>query len=279
MTDTRVEDWGFPSPATPPGSSSYYSIRLASIHRRDDLAVLHGWRHQVRAILDQVSDPRVATAKLGWWCEELQRIYAGTPTHPLGKRLAPLVRRLDLGPKAFLDLAWATESVLTRRCPKDFAELRAWAAKDLGALFELVLRLESPGASDPRQIARVRGLGAYGTLVYQIRDSGWLLRRGRLGFIPMDRLHPLGLRPEDLIGPRGWHLASPLLAGLAQEAEALRGEGGDLGGLPVTLRIQVRILDCLLAELQSTGFALLDQRVGLTPMRKLWHAWREARRR
>lgn len=279
MTDAGIEDWGFPNPATAPGSSSYYSIRLASADRRDDLAALHGWRHQVRAILDQVSDPRVATAKLGWWREELQGIYAGTPTHPLGKRLAPLIHRLGLAPKAFLDLAWSTEAVLAGHWPKDFAELRACAAQDQGALFELVLRLESPNTSDPRQVARVRALGAYATLVYQIRDSGWLLRQGRLGFIPADWLHPLGLSPEDLKGPRGRHLAPRLLAGLAQEARALRGEGDGLGGLPLTLRIRVRILDCLLAELQATGFDLLDRRVGLTPMRKLWHAWREGRRR
>lgn len=280
MAEKGDEDWGFPNRATVPGSSAYYSIRFAPADRRADLAVLHGWRHQMRAILDQVSDPGVAAVKLGWWREELQRIYAGAPTHPLGKRLAPLVDRLGVGPKPFLDLAWSTEAILTRHWPKDFAELSACAAQDLGALFELVLRLDSSGApAHPCELARVRRLGAFGTLVYQIRDSGWHLRRGRLGFVPEDRLRSLGLSPPTLTHPQGRHQLPRLLAGLAEEARGLRDPDDDLGGLPVSLRIQVRILDLLLAQLEANGFDLLDQRIGLTPMRKLWHAWHEARRR
>jgi phytoene synthase len=273
-------DWGFPNPATPAGSSTYYSLRFAPADLRDDLAALHGWRHQVRAVLDQVSDPGVATAKLGWWREELQRTFAGTPTHPLSKRLAPLIDRLGSGPKPFLDLAWSTEAALTRHWPKDLGELRACAAQDLGALFELVLRLQSQagGAPDPGQIARVRRLGAYCSIVYQIRDSGWLLHRGRLGFIPADRLRSLGLTPESLGQPAGRHQMPRLLGEVAQEARGLRGDGDDLADLPVTMRVRVRILDLLLAELEAVGFDLLDRRVGLTPIRKLWHAWRESRR-
>jgi phytoene synthase len=281
MTDDRSQDWGFPNPATPPGSSAYYSLRLAPADLRDDLAALHGWRHQVRAVLDQVSDPGVAAAKLGWWREELQRVFSGAPTHPLGRRLAPLVGRLGSGPKPFLDIAWSTEAVLTRHWPKDIGELGACASQDLGALFELVLRLQSEdgGGPDPRRIARVRRLGAYGSLVYQIRDSGWLLRRGRLGFIPADRLGSLGLTPEHLGQPAGRHQLPRLLGELAQEARGLRGDNDDLADLPLTLRIHVRILDLLLAELAAAGFDLADRRVGLTPIRKLWHAWRESRRR
>lgn len=281
MTDDRSRDWGFPNPATPPGSSAYYSLRLAPADLRDDLAALHGWRHQVRAVLDQVSDAGVARAKLGWWREELQRVFSGAPTHPLGRRLAPLVGRLGSGPKPFLDIAWSTEAVLTRHWPKDIEELGACASQDLGALFELLLRLQSEneGRADPRQIARARRLGAYASLVYQIRDSGWLLRRGRLGFIPADRVGTLGLAPEHLGQPAGRHHLPRLLGELAQEARRLRGDPDDLQDLPLTLRIQVRILDLLLAELAAVEFDLADRRVGLTPIRKLWHAWRESRRR
>jgi phytoene synthase len=280
MADDRSKDWGFPNPATPPGSSAYYSLRFAPADLRDDLAALHGWRHQLRGILDQVSDPGVATAKLAWWREELQRIFAGAPTHPLGQRLAPLTARLGANPKPFLDLAWSTEAVLTHHWPKDLAELRACAGQDLGALFELVLRLQSPGgAVDPTQVARVRSLGAYGSLVYQIRDSGWLLRRYGLGFIPADRLRSLGLGPGDLGQAKGRHQVPRLLGEIATEARHIRGDADDLTGLPVTVRIRVRLLDLLLAELDGLGFDLLERRVGLTPLRKLWHAWRESRLR
>ena len=272
-------DWGFPNAATPPGSSSYYSLRLAPPKLRDDLAAIHGWRHQVRSCLDQVSDPGVAAAKLQWWRDELGRTFAGAPTHPLGQRLAPLVNRLRLPAKPFLDLAWSTEAVLTSHWPRDIQELSACAAQDLGALFELILRVQTATEPDPGQNARARRLGAYGTLVYQIRDSGWLLRRGRLGFIPGDRLRTQGLTPEGLASPAGRHRLPCLLAEIAQDARRLREDGNDLRGLPAAVRSRVRTLDRLLGELEAVGFDLADRRIGLTPVRKLWIAWTESRRR
>jgi len=280
MMDDGAQDWGFPSPATPPGSSAYYSLRLAPADLRDDLAALYGWRHQLRSILDQVSDPGVAAAKLAWWRDELQRIFAGAPTHPLGLRLAPLIGRLGANPKPFLDMAWSTDAVLTHHRPKDLAELRACAGQDLGALFELVLRLQSPdGGVDPTRVARVRQLGTYASLVYQIRDSGWLLRRYGLSIIPTDRLRSLGLGAGDLRQPTGRHQVPRLLCEIAAEARRMRGDADDLTDIPLTVRIHVRLLDLLLAELDALGFDLLERRVGLTPLRKLWHAWRESRRR
>lgn len=273
------DPWGFPNPSTPAGSASYYSLRFAPGTLRDDLAALCAWRRQVRSILDQVSDPGVAAAKLAWWRQDLQRTFDGSPTHPLGLRLAPLIERLALYPKPFLDMAWSTEAALTHHWPKDFNELSACAAQDLGALFELLLRVHSvaDGSPDPTQIAAARRLGAYATLVYQIRDSGWLLRRGRFAFVPADRLRPLDLSPEDLALPASRHHLPRLLAELASQARGLRANG-DLTGLPSVIRIRVRLVDLLLAEMESAGFDLADRRIGLTPVRKLWHAWRESRR-
>ena len=268
--------WGFPNPATPQGSAAYYGIRFAPAKLRDDLAALHGWRHEVRGILDRVSDPGVAAAKLGWWNEELDRIFRGRPGHPLGRRLAPSIVRLGLPPEPFIDFAQAVEAELAHRCPRDAVELTALAEQDLGALFELCVRIE--GNRDPGLVARARRLGAYASLVYGIRDSGWLLRRGRLGFVPADLLAGLGLRPRDLIQPAGKDRLPQVLALLAGKARDLRREAGDTAGLPVVLRIRVRLLDRLLDEMETERFDLADRRLQLTPIRKLWHAWRESRR-
>jgi phytoene synthase len=277
------EGWGFPNPATPPGSSSYYALRFAPARLRDDLAACHGWRHQVRSVLDQVSDPAVATAKLAWWREELHRCFDRRPTHPLGKRLAALIERRGLPPKPFLDIAWSTESVLEGQAPRDLAELSACSAQDLGALFELELRIQTRLAEVPVEIPdaanleRVRRLGAYVARVEQIRDSGWLLRRGRTGFIPVDQSGRAGPTPADLAQPGGLHHLPRLLATLAADARGPRGRD-PTAGLPASLRIRVDLADRLLDEIESSGFDVADQRIALTPIRKLWYAWRESRR-
>jgi phytoene synthase len=271
-------EWRFPNRATPPGSSAYYSVCLAPAGLRDDLAVVLAWRDRVRAVLDEVSDAGVALTKLQWWREELDRTYAGEARHPLSLALAQALVRHGLPAEGFLRMAAQVQTELTGRPPADRAGLEGACEADMGALFELVARCH--GVSEPGPLDTARVLGAFCAQVYLIRDSGLHLRRGR-AFLPADRLAQLGLTHLALRDQRG--RLSGLLAEAAGEALAYR-QASALGpelplSLPVTLRVRGRILAALLAELDAEGFDLAERRVGLTPVRKLWLAWREARRR
>lgn len=269
-------DWGFPNPATPPGSSAYYSIRLAPAAQRDDLAALHGWRQRVRSVPERIADPRVANAQLQWWREELERIFAGCPTHPLGLRLAAAAERHGLPQAPFAQIVQATQISLAHPLPATVEDLTAAAEADLGALFELLTRAAQ--TRDPNRIARARRLGAYAGLVYGIRDSGWSIRRGRLGFVCTDLLRKQRLSAGDLTVPHGRERLPGVLAAVAERARAVRTAAGSTADLPLTLRIRVRLLDRLLHELARSAFDVADRRLGLPPTRKLWHAWRESRR-
>ncbi len=268
--------WGFPSPATPEGSSVYYSIRFAATELRDALAAICGWRHELRTILERVSEPEVAAVKLAWWRDELGRTFEGRPSHPLARCLAPVIECRGLPPGPFVDIARAVELELSGRWPLDMPELMTNAERDLGALFELLVRVQ--GDLDPERIARARRLGIYGSLVYGIRDSGWLIRSGRLGFVPRDLLAGLGIEPTDLTQSAGRQRLPEALALLAGKARTLRCCTDDIAGLPAVVRIRAILLDRLLDELESARFDLADRRLALTPIRKLWHAWRESRR-
>lgn len=267
--------WGFPNPATPPGSSTYYSIRFAPAGLRDDLAAVTAWRDQVRGILTEVSDPGVARVKLQWWRDELLRTQAGEPRHPLSQALAPVMARHRLPAQGFLDMADQVQSDLDRDQPADSAALEGACERDLGALFELLARCE--GQETPVHLASARALGGFCTQVYLIRDSGLLRRRGR-AFLPADRLAAAGLSADALALPEAADRLPGLLAGAATAALAWRDRRVGEAGLPVALRVRGRILSALLEALESEGFDLAQRRVGLTPLRKLWLAWREARR-
>ncbi|MBK1722722.1 squalene/phytoene synthase family protein [Thiocystis violacea] len=268
--------WDFPNAATPPGSSIYYSIRFAPPPIRDDLAALFGWRHAIRAVLDEVTDPGVAAAKLDWWRSELARIDDGEARHPLSKCLAPVIERAGLPREPFLEVIQVQAGVLARAFPKDQAAWVASAEADLGSIAELVARCF--GCSDPADLASARRAGTYCALVDRLRDSGWLLRRGRLGILPSDQLAAADLIPERLSGPDGRAaLPGMLSAAGAQVAAFGAASVKDAARLPVTLRIHQRLQRLLLDELAASGFDVLGQRIALTPMRKLWHAWREHR--
>lgn len=268
-------EWRFPNRATPVGSSAYYSVRFAPVALRDDLAALHAWRHQVRAVLHEVSDPGVARLKLQWWREELGRSFAGEPRHPLGQVLAPALGRHGLPPEPFHRIADRVEAEILRRRPADEAELGAACEDDLGALFELITACH--GRDEPEALTGARRLGGFCARVYLIRDSGALARQGR-ALLPADRLRALGLSPEALGEARSRQRLPELLAPTVEAARDAQAAAERGPRLPLGLRVRARILATLLAELERSGLAVAEQRIGLTPLRKLWLAWREARR-
>lgn len=284
-----MPEWGFPNPATPVGSSTYYSLRVAPRALRDDLATVSAWRHLVRGIIDEVSDPAVARLKLHWWREELESTFAGRPQHPpqhpLSRALASVVARRGLPMEPFLAIVGEVEARILRREPADASNVDAACARDLGALFELLTLCHGP--CDDARLRTARRLGAFCARVYLIRDSGALARRGRpsLGIVEMQR-H--GLSTAALTNPENRRRLPELLAPAAAAARAALSHERQGGGpmaregtnrdMPVCIRARTRILAALLDEIERTGFDVADQRIALTPLRKLALAWREGLR-
>lgn len=261
MDDDR---WTFPNRATPPGSSAYYSIRIAPAAQRDALAALFGWRERVRAVLDEVSDPGVACRKLDWWRDEIERTLAGSPRHPVSQALAATTDGLPIAP--FQAIAEQTEAELRGLRSPDLAAQRRAAERDLGSLFELIVRVDVP--IDPPRIDQAQQAGAWCWLVRRWRDAGALLRRHR-EVIPEQTLEAADLTHARVASPEGRHHLPGLLTDLAADLPR-----PDNTGLPPVLRAQVRIHAALLDELARDGFPVVDQRIGLTPLRKLTIAWR-----
>jgi len=270
------EEWRFPNRATPVGSSAYYSVRFAPAPLRDDLAAVLAWHREVRSIVNEVSDPGVARMKLQWWREELERTYVGQPRHPLSEVLRPVVERHRLPADTFRQMADGVESEILRRQPADRRDLEDTCKRNLGALFELLTRCYGP--IDPDLMDTASGAGAYCARIYLIRDSGALVRKGHHVF-RSDLLREQGISTGAFVGPDRHTSLPGLLAAAARDARSAMPPRDRIRLLPATVRIRVAILDSLLDELEHSDFDLADQRIGLTPLRKLWLAWRENRRR
>ncbi len=269
-------EWLFPNRATPPGSSAYYSVRFAPLRLRHDLAAVLAWRHEVRAILEEVSDPGVARLKLNWWIEEMERTRANEPRHPLSQALQPVIERHRIPAAPFRQMAAAVEDEILRHQAGDASAFDAACERDQGALCELVARCH--GVDETATLAIARRLGAFCTRVYLIRDSGALVRKNR-GVFSQAMLQEHGLSAAALADRDHRERFSGLLAAAAQEARAALPPSDGIERLPTSLRVRGVILRALLEELEQSRFDLADQYIGLTPLRKLWLAWWESRRK
>lgn len=280
MTTTPSPDespsaaWRFPNRATPPGSSAYYSIRLAAAERRDALAALFAWRHEVCAVVEEVSDPGVARIKLDWWRSEIERTLAGEPRHPLSQALTGSAAVTRLPQQPFVDIITTTSDTLSGRRHADRAAQRHSDECDLGALFELIARCEA--GDDAELLQTARRAGGWCAQVRRIRDAGWLLRRGR-ELLPADQLDAEGLTQSALSSDPGWRRLPQLLQRLAAGLRAEALPPAQAGRLSPALRVQLRLHQDLLDVLERSAVDVADQRIRLTPLRKLWLAWRATR--
>jgi len=272
MSDRDGSAYRFPNEATPPGSSSYYSIRFGATERRPELALLFAWRREMRHIARDTSDPGVARLKLDWWRGELEATRHGDSRHPLAQALGTPMEmyRLPLAP--FLEQIDALEADLLLTPRHGHTQLLEYCEAAGGSFMELLARVW--GTPDDKRLAHARRLGSFVGLVEIVREMGAELGRQRCA-LPEDLLARHGLSREQLIAdPKQVDLA-PALEELSDSAQALLPAPSAATAAPA--RILAELSRVTLQEIQRAGFPVLHNRISLTPLRKLWIAWRTGR--
>lgn len=259
------------------GSSFYYSFLFLPPERRRAITAVYAYCREVDDAVDEVSDPAVAEAKLAWWSGELAALFSQRPTHPVTRALLPFID----GPfgitrprlEAILE---GMAMDLRQNRYLDFAALTRYAHLVAGVVGEISAGVF--GYTDPRTVQYAGRLGLALQLINVIRDVGDDARRGRV-YLPMDELQRFEVRAADLLAGRYVAGFVPLMRFQAERARATYREALEL--LPATDRraqrpglIMGAIYATLLDEIERENFQVLHQRIGLTPLRKLWIAWR-----
>ena len=73
------------------GSSFYYSFLFLPEDRRRAITALYAFCREVDDVVDETSDAGIARTKLGWWREEIARVYRGGAQHPVARALTASV--------------------------------------------------------------------------------------------------------------------------------------------------------------------------------------------
>lgn len=258
------------------GSSFYYSFLFLPPPQRRAITALYAYCREVDDIVDEAREPAVAQAKIDWWRGEIDRLFAGTPQHPVTRALAPHLAPFRLERARLLDVLDGMQMDLQRNRYLDAAELRRYCHLVAGVVGELSAGIF--GATDARTYEYARQLGLALQLVNIVRDVGEDARRGRV-YLPLDALQAAGVKVSDVIHGRESEGLTAVLRQLAAQARAAYRAA--LQALPAADRRAQRpglvmgaIYLTLLEEIEAAQFRVLNQRIGLTPLRKLLIAWR-----
>jgi phytoene synthase len=134
------------------------------------------------------------------------------------------------------------------------------------------------GCTDPRTLQYAEKLGLAFQLTNIIRDVGEDARRGRI-YLPISELQAHQVPASDLLNAKHSDRFVALMRFQTQRAQTLYDEAMAL--LPATDRraqraglIMAAIYRAVLDEIERDGFRMLEHKISLTPLRKLWLAWK-----
>ena len=275
------------------GSSLYYSLLWTAPVAKDNFLRRLALIHALASSLDDVQEPTVAEKKIHWWHEELERLAKSTPRHPACEENRELLGGNQPGIRHCLSiLSSAASTRYTQSQTDDEAEeLQLDSFKSRLALLSDALH-NPDGKSDQPPSSANRDALSNQTLQSDVLALAfathenlyrlpYLLHRGFAVFSDetYDRhsLTPTTLAAdgsETLLEEAISHSLSYFDQAFADES--VRSEFQKAAQLPLWRLAKLRAAQLKLWRRQGTR--LISERATLTPVRKLYIAWRHRRR-
>ena len=256
------------------GSSFYYSFMFLPPEQRQAITALYAFCREVDDVVDECHDVSLAQIKLEWWRQEVERIFTGTPTHPVGFALQDVLTRFKLPQEQLLEIIDGMAMDLSQTRYLDFKGLQLYCYRVASVVG--LLSVEIFGYENRQTLKYAHDLGLALQLTNIIRDVGEDARRGRI-YLPIEDLQRFGVPAKDILEARYSDAFRELMVFQGERAEQFYEQA--FAQLPAGDRkaqrpglVMAAIYRTLLREIAADGFQVLDRRISLTPVRKVWIA-------
>ncbi len=261
------------------GTTLYYSLLFVTADTRRAITALRALGEELRELSDQCSDVNVGRSRLAWWHEELARLLDGAPRHPVTSALGRVLRSggpYDAHLRALLD--GATQRLQAGGYASR-SQMEGILALAEGALGALIAALCTQGSEQDV---------AFGQNLLTALGHAWIARTPKrhgwrsFTYLPGDELARGGVTREDL---HARQTGSALKTVVKTQLEHARSRIRDaLSALPESRRdahlsaiTEARIELAILGAVERSGYRVLERPAMISPIRKLWIAWRTAR--
>jgi 15-cis-phytoene synthase len=262
------------------GSSFYYAFLFLPKERRAAITAFYAFCREVDDVVDEVSDPSVAATKLAWWAKEVSQAFAlpyvPQNRHPVMQALIPLAADYKIEERHLQAIIDGCRMDLDQTRYLDYPTLQRYCHLVAGIVGEVAAQIF--GQSDVQTTQYAHKLGQAFQLTNIIRDVGEDAQRGRI-YLPVNELQQFDVKAHELGKKAYSERFTALMKFQADRAHTLYDEAFAL--LPTADRrtqkpgiMMASIYRTLLREIEADGFQVLHQRTSLTPLRKLWLAWK-----
>jgi phytoene synthase len=258
------------------GSSFSISFHFLTPSRRRAITALYAFCREVDDVVDECKEESVAQQKLGWWRDEVARLYHDAPQHPVTRALKPMVNEYDLAEEHFIEIIDGMEMDLNQNRYSNFSELSLYcyrAASVVGLLAAAIF-----GYQDRHTLKYAHNLGMAFQLTNILRDVAEDAQRNRI-YLPTDELARFGVSEADILQGHNTEEMKQLFAFQAERAESFYEKAmvelpevdrySQLSGL-----LMSAVYRATLKEIVARDYPVMLGRVRLPIWRKLWLVWR-----
>jgi phytoene synthase len=183
----------------PAGSVRYWSWLFAAPEAREPLLGIYALLTEWRALMNPGTERGVAQIKLVWWGEEMSRMAAGAPRHPITRHLAALPRASSTDFTPLTRSIEAAGAQIAGVPLEQAGELESHADALYGVPLVVAALLGGAGADGTLRHC-IAPLAAAQYLAAAIAEYGREARAGRVPF-PVDDLLAADIDNEDLLAP------------------------------------------------------------------------------
>ena len=258
------------------GSSFYYAFMFLPAQRRAAITAFYAFCREIDDVVDDAVDPGVAASKLAWWQAEVAQAFAGKPSHPVLLALMPIAADYKIEEAHLQAVIEGCQMDLNQTRYLDYPGLQRYCHLVAGVVGEVAANIFGQTQAATTLYAHKLGLALQLTNI--IRDVGEDARRGRI-YLPMSEMQQFEVKAHEVLKGVYSERFTALMQFQARRAQGLYDEA--LALLPAADRrsqkpglMMASIYRTLLTEIEHEKFQVLHQRISLTPLRKLWLAWK-----
>ena len=263
--------------AAPAGSNLYYAALYHDPQSKRILHALFAFHQELSEVVYSSSDPGAARVTLYWWFEEIGRLFSGEPRHPVTRELSQLDSADYLSQQEMMGCVATMAQFLDAPATGTYHDWLERHNTASGNIWKAAGK--ACGCAHEDSLATAGCCYDAFELLHHVRHFAGL----GLNILPAELLSRHNLTPETIIQPEAGDAGAEFFTELFELIQndiqtCLTNLTVDDVHKLLFSRTLLKLLSALCREYQSSPVSIIRARISLTPIRKLWIAWRTARR-
>lgn len=262
--------------AAPSGSNFYYSTLFQSPNSKQALLTLFAFHYEIHDAVFTTSDPGVTQIKLQWWRDELQRLSKHHLNHPLSRQLQALMEEFNINASSLLLHMNAMESLVISPTGASIDEWLQNYYEGLGEFWHCTGKIVDCQQTD--SLLNHTQSGSLVMIFDILQNLRSLLAKG-YNPLPDELMEKYGIYNLDMASTPDSGIPKKLFSEIIEHLISALDNcfknvpDNDRRKLLFSL-IMNRLTMACCKEIRADGYKLLEHKISLTPIRKLWIAWK-----